>query len=163
MRTGLPGVLAGISAALWLALTALGCPAAAETIELWNRQGGYTHLHMKQADQWLAHGTKLVIRDWQVSAAAIQVLYFKRRGGQVCYGKSGFNGDPALFFHTAESRGKPRNELAHYIGAGNAAKVGGLSPNRLKRFHPSAFGIKACAAGTRGETRTARRPPLMRW
>jgi hypothetical protein len=135
----------------------------AETIELWNRPGGYTHVHIKQADAWLARGTMLVIRDWQVSAAAIQVLYFKRRGGQVCYAKSDFNAEPALFFHTPTSRGKAQDSLAHYVGAGNAGEIGNRSQYRFKRFHPSAFGIRACAPGQRADTRTARRPPLMRW
>ena len=49
-------------------------PAAAQTIELWHRPGGYTHLHIAQADVWLKQHTRLVIRDWQESAAAIQVV-----------------------------------------------------------------------------------------
>ena len=105
----------------------------------------------------------MVIRDWQISAAAIQVVYFKRRGGNVCYAKSGFNADPALYFHLGTSRGQEQNNLAHYIGARNAARVGQLTAASFKRFHPSAFGIRACTGTARADTRTLSRPKIMRW
>ena len=138
-------------------------PAEAATVELWHRPGGYTHAHIAQAKHWLATGTTLVIRDWQVSAAAIQVLYFKRRGGKVCYARSGFNADPALYFHLAESRGRERNSLATFVGAGNAAKIGKLSAHRMKRLHPSAFGIPACPAKLKADKKILARPSLMKW
>ncbi len=105
-------------------------PASARTVELWNRPGGYTFQHIAQANRWLASGTRLVIRDWQVSAAAIQVVYFKRRGGNVCYAKSGFNSDPALYFHMSESRGSYRNNLAQYIVRRMPARSASSAPMR---------------------------------
>ena len=155
-------------AVLCLGLALLGwhggpAHAAASTLELWYREGGYTHAHIAQARRWLASRTTLVIRDWQVSAAAIQVVYYKRMGGRVCYGRSGFNADPALYFHVPQSRGVPSNSLASHIGASNAAKLGRLSGNRMKRVHPSVFGIPACPPGLKARTRTLARPSLMRW
>ena len=137
--------------------------AGAVTVELWNRPGGFTHLHIIEADRWLASGTKLVIADWQVSAAAIQVLYFKRKGGNVCYAKSGFSSTPALYFHLGRSRGVATDDLAHYIGHANAAKLGKLSSYSFKRFHPSVFGIRACGRNVKVDKRTVSRPSLMRW
>jgi hypothetical protein len=144
-------------------LAGTAAPASAKTVELWHRPGGYTHQHILQANRWLASGTKLVIRDWQVSAAAIQVVYFKRKGGNVCFAKSGFNGQPSLHFHLSESRGTHRNTLAQYIGKANTAKVGKLSAYNFKSFHPSAFGIKACSGTIKADSRTRSRPSLMRW
>lgn len=138
-------------------------PAEAATIELWNRPGGFTQLHIAQADRWLASGTRLVIADWQVSAAAIQVLYFQRKGGNVCYAKSGLLADPALYFHLGQSRGSSSNELGNYIGRANAAKVGKLSSYSFKRIHPKAFGIRACGPHVKADRRIVSRPALMRW
>lgn len=137
--------------------------ANAETLELWHRPGGYTHLHIAEANRWLAKGTRLVIRDWQVSAAAIQIVYFKRKGGRVCYAKAGFNAEPALYFHLGTSQGTPHNTLASYLGAANAEKVGKLSGHGFRRMHPSAFGIRSCRDGTKGNARTRAQPSLLRW
>ena len=137
--------------------------AGAATVELWNRPGGFTYLHIVEADRWLASGTRLVIADWQVSAAAIQVLYFKRKGGNICYAKSRFSADPALYFHLGQSRGAANHDLAHYIGGANAAKIGKLSSYSFKRFHPSVFGIRACARNVKADRRIVSRPALMRW
>ena len=137
--------------------------ASAETIDLWYRPGGHTHIHIAQADRWLSSGTQLVIRDWQVSAAAIQVVYFKRHGGKVCYAKPGFNADPALYFHLAESGGAYFNSLPKYIGAKYANKVGELSAHKMKRFHPSAFGIPACGKSTTATAKIVPKPSKLKW
>ncbi len=152
---------AALAASLLMAGTA--APVSAKTIELWHRPGGYTHQHILQANRWLASRTKVVIRDWQVSAAAIQVVYFKRKGGNVCFAKSAFNAQPSLHFHLSESRGKHYNPLTQYIGKANTAKIGKLSAYGFKKFHPSAFGIKACAGSIKADVKTRSRPSLMRW
>lgn len=125
-------------------LVAAPVAASAETVTLGYRPGGFTHQHILQANRWLAAGMKVVIRGDQVSAAAIQVVYFKRRGGRTCFAP---RSDASLHFHLSESRGKFYNPLAQYLGRASAAKIGRLSAARFKRFHPSAFGIKACAKG----------------
>ncbi len=89
-------------------------PASARTVELWNRPGGYTFQHIAQANRWLASGTRLVIRDWQVSAAAIQVVYFKRRAAMCVTPSRASTPTRALFPHERIARSY-RNNLAQYI------------------------------------------------
>lgn len=161
-RTG-ARLLRGLVLAGAIAFTGSAVPVSAKTIELWHRPGGYTHQHILQANRWLKSGTKLVIRDWQVSAAAIQVVYFKRKGGNVCFGKTAFNATPSLRFHLSESRGKHMNTLTQYIGAANTAKIGKLSAYDFKSLHPSSFGIRACTGKEKIDRKTRSKPALMRW
>lgn len=156
-------LLTGLVFAGAIAVTGSAVPASAKTIELWHRPGGYTHQHILQANRWLKSGTKLVIRDWQVSAAAIQIVYFKRKGGNVCFGKTAFNSSPSLRFHLSESRGTHVNTLSQYIGAANTAKIGRLTAYDFKSFHPSAFGIRACTGKEKIDQKTRAKPALMRW
>lgn len=128
-------------AAMFIAAT---LSAQGAGLDLWYRRGGYTFVHIVQARHWLASRRHLVIRDTQVSAAAVQVLYYQRMGGTVCFFPKRLNVAPSLKFHLSASRGVYRNDIANYIGAENAAKIGKLSAGSFKSFHPTVFGIKAC-------------------
>jgi hypothetical protein len=125
-----------------IALALLATPAAAsETIVLKPRDGGYTHQHIAQAKRWLADGKRLVINGEQLSAAAIQAVYYKRHGGRICAARGA-----SLHFHLSTLRGGrgQANTLAVWIGRANAARIGHLKPGQWKRFSPATFGIGAC-------------------
>lgn len=110
-----------------------------QTIDLWNRPGGYTAVFVDEARVWMKQGKRLVIHDWQQSAAAIQVVWYKQHGGSVCTGKAGFNADPALYFHLSSTGGHP----AEYLGPAVGRKIGPLTTS-LKRFSPAEFDIGPC-------------------
>lgn len=84
--------------AIIAALAALPANATADTIRLGNRDGGYVALHMAQARQWLRHRHKLVLTGDQISAAAIQVAWYRQHGGSVCAWPG-----VALWFHASST------------------------------------------------------------
>ncbi len=59
-------------------------PVDAKAITVRERFGGYVHIHKLIADRWL--GAKICVRvnGDQWSAAALQLRYFKAKGGCVC-------------------------------------------------------------------------------
>jgi len=65
------------------------------------RPGGYTLIHKKRGQQWLKSGKRIVIRGDQVSAAATQVVWYKRNGGKVCVAGR----DVLLWFHENGTKG----------------------------------------------------------
>ena len=113
-----------------IALALLAAPAAAETITLGDRPGGYAHQHMQIAERWLKKRVRVVIAGDQQSAAAIQVVYFAGRGGRIC-AMPGVE----LYFHAGRSRG----------GAVTNANRRYLGRNIRTGWHkPAAFGIGGC-------------------
>ena len=130
--------------ASFIALSLLAAPAtAAGTVMLGDRPGGFTHQHIAQAGIWLRGGKRLVIGGVQQSAAAIQIVWFTRRGGSACYLQGR---DVRLQFHLstiAGGRGMT-NTIATHLGRRNAGLIGKLPRHGFKSFHPSTFGIGAC-------------------
>ncbi len=108
------------------------------TLKLGTRYGGFMHDHKMIADRWLRRKVKIEFSGKQESAAGIQLLYFKRMGGNVCY-----RGNAKLGFHLANSRGYLHNNLKPFIGKANTALVGPLSIS-MKYFPPSLFKFKRC-------------------
>lgn len=118
-----------------LVILALCFPAhqgvASEKIVVDYRRGGYVHQHIQQAELWLKQGVQIVVADSQMSAAAIQVVYFGGRGGRICV-KPGVS----LYFHPGRSRGGARtNPTLRYLGV--SLPEGWYDPSR--------FGLKICS------------------
>jgi hypothetical protein len=129
--------------------------AQAEVLILGYRPGGNIESHRIEARIWKKRGTEVQISDWQMSAAGLQMIYLKRIGGNICYRKSGLNARPAIYLH--QPTGRSGKQIANYkadmtrdLGARNTAIIGDLPKYGYKKFHPSAFGISACAVDKRG-------------
>lgn len=119
--------------------------AGQRCIELSYREGGNVLEHVKQGRKWATAGECLVIKEWQMSAAAVQVAAFVEAGGKACYQRPGFLTDPDLFFHKAYWRGAYDDSLKRYAPA-IARKIGKPSPRYgWLRVKPSAIGIPRCA------------------
>ena len=113
-----------------ISLLLLATPAAAKTVVLDDRPGGYVLHHVKQADYWLKHRTRVIIAGHQKSAAAIQVVYFAGRGGRVCAKRNA-----KLYFHMGRMPdGTPVDANRRILG--RSIKEGWYSPAK--------FGIGAC-------------------
>jgi hypothetical protein len=111
------------------ALAALSATATADTIRLGERPGGYVHAHIDIARRWLKQGHKIIITGDQLSAAAIQVAWYRANGGTIC-ARPGI----ALFFHEG-ARGT--NPIRRYLGYN-------LKPGW---YSPGDFGIHECRSG----------------
>lgn len=121
-----------------------------DTLDLYYRPGGLTDNHLTMARQWKRQGVKIRIRDWQMSAAGLQVIYFKMIApDSICHGVSGFNARPAIYLHQPAHEGRPvkayRSKIAKLLGPRNARVIGTLPWSGFKRFDPEAFGIKPCS------------------
>lgn len=106
-------------------------PSVAKTTEFGYRPGGYVFLFIAQAHNMLGRGDRIVITDDQLSAAAIQVVWYHRHGGKVCAKKG-----TRLFFHMGVDTitGQPRDANRHYLG--RSVPEGWYSPSK--------FGIALC-------------------
>ena len=117
---------AGVVAGLLLATS-----AKAATVEYGYRPGGYTVVFMTRAKAMLARGDRIVLTGDQMSAAAIQVAWYRQRGGKVCT-----KGDVQLFFHVGRNTatGAPIDGNKFYLG--RSIREGWYSPSK--------FGIPHC-------------------
>lgn len=104
MRPFILGILAAI-VAIFLALLFVPVPvfAGQACIGLDYRPGGLVKWHVDTGNAWARRGECIVIKNWQESAAAIQVAVFVENGGRACYIKPSFFTNPGLRFHKAES------------------------------------------------------------
>ena len=143
--------------------------AAGDTLDLYYRPGGITDNHMTLARQWKRQGIKIRIRDWQMSAAGLQVIYYKTIApNSICYGRAGFNARPAIYLHQPTHRGNPtaryKAQIAKWVGSRNARIIGELPRAGFKRFSPSTFGIRSCDryawGSSKGKTVSEARPSL---
>lgn len=98
--------------------------AVAVALILGERLGGFTHFYQLQAKQWLSQGVSLVLIGDQWSAAAEQVVLYRRSGGKICARKG-----VSLHFH------------AHCNA--RTGKCSG-NPNIWVTRKPSYYGISSC-------------------
>lgn len=105
--------------------------AHAKTVEFGYRPGGYSFMFISRAKAMLARGDRIVIAGDQMSAAAIQVVWYRQRGGKVCT-----KGDVQLFFHMGRNTvtGKPIDSNKWHLG--RSIPEGWYSPSK--------FGIPKC-------------------
>lgn len=108
------------------ALALISVTATADTIRLGDRNGGYVKQHIDTAKVWLKHRDSLILTGDQISAAAIQVAWFRAHGGKVC----AYPGR-ALYFHDGALGTNPTKRYLGY-----SLKPGWYSPGD--------FGIKPC-------------------
>lgn len=113
------------------ALMAMTLPATAKTIEFGYRPGGYSFVFVNRAKAMLARGDRIVITGDQMSAAAIQVVWYRQHGGKVC-AKPGVQ----MFFHLGRNTvtGAPIDSNRYYLGRSI----------REGWYRPSEFGIPQC-------------------
>ena len=126
-------------------------PAQADTLILGYRPGGLVMEHMREADQWLLQGMNIEVTDWQMSAAAMEIVYFHRRGGTICYRDSSPLARAYLQFHQPQANGVAvknyRAGFVHFMGEEITALIGPVVVKEYTPVHASAVGIPLCAPG----------------
>jgi hypothetical protein len=106
--------------------------SARETIRLGYSAGGFTLPHIHRADIWLRRKTRVIVTANRESAAAIQVIYFAGRGGNICVLPG-----VKLWLHMGRdvSTGKPSDGNRRYLG--RSYREGWYDPAKQ-------FGIPLC-------------------
>lgn len=134
---------------------------AGQKIELWFDGGGLPAHYGDMARRWKRNGDYLIIRDMQVSSAALAILEAKRLGVRMCYGKSGFNARPMLYLHQTKI-GDPRTgRWKFYDEPGK--RYGLKSPiNGYRKVHPKDIGIPACPKGLKPDVKITPIPYIYR-
>jgi hypothetical protein len=124
--------------------------AQAQTIILTYRPGGMVMSHVREADRWLHQGVHIEVTDWQMSSAAMQIVYFYRRGGTICYRDSSELERAYLQFHQPQANGVAvenyRGVFVHFMGEEITAMIGPVVVNEYKAVHASEIGIPLCAS-----------------
>jgi beta-glucosidase/6-phospho-beta-glucosidase/beta-galactosidase len=122
--------------------------AQAQTIVLSYRAGGMMMEHIHQADQWLHQGVRIEVTDWQMSSAAMQIVYFYRHGGAICYRDSSEWTRAYLQFHQPQANGVAvddyRGVFVHFMGEEITAMIGPVVVDEFKAIHASEVGISRC-------------------
>jgi len=105
--------------------------AHSKTVEFGFRPGGHTVEFIRAAKVMLKSRDRIVIRRDQMSAAAIQVVWYRKHGGKVCT-----KGDVQLFFHMGRNMrtGEPIDSNRFYLGRS--------IPEGW--YRPAEFGIPKC-------------------
>ena len=166
MRAFILGILAAI-VAIFLALLFVPVPVfAGQKIELWFDGGGLPAHYGDMARRWKRNGDFIIIRDMQVSSAALAILEARRLGVRMCYGKSGFNARPSLWLHQTRF-GDPKTGKWHYrdeafIRWGIRTPTGEKFGQRFRVMHPKEIGIPACPKGIKGDTKIVPAPYIYR-
>ena len=123
-------------------------PVQAHTTVLGYRPGGLVMEHIREADRWLHQGIRIEVTDWQMSSAAMQIVYFFRRGGEVCYRDSSALTRAYLQFHQPQANGIPvidyRPVFIHYMGEQTTDMIGPVVVEKFKAIHASQLGIPQC-------------------
>jgi hypothetical protein len=136
-------------------LTLSGEAQAGQTIELWMRPGGLPASYGDEARRWKENGDFVVIRDWQVSAAALAILEARRLGVKICYGPTRANADPMLYLHQTRMRAGSR--WVYHDEAGE--RFGLASPiHGYRKVHPREVGIRACPSNIEADTKVSPAP-----
>jgi hypothetical protein len=120
----------------------------AHTLVLGYRPGGFVMAHIREADRWLRQGIQIEVTDWQMSSAAMQIVYFFRMGGAVCYRDSSPLMRAYLQFHQPQANGLPvedyRPVFIHYMGEQTTELIGSVVVDDFKAIHASKVGIPLC-------------------
>ena len=136
---------------LVVAMAWAAAPARAEIIVLGYRPGGMVMEHMREADRWLQDGANIEVTDWQMSAAAMELVYFHRRGGTICYRDSSPLERAYLQFHQPQSNGVAvkdyRAVFVLFMGEEITALIGPVVVDQYRPVHASEVGIPLCVQG----------------